>query len=220
MIKKVLIAEDHESINISVQKTVEELNIAPPDHVYYCDDALAKIQHALKKGEPYDLLITDLYFEKDENKQKIPDGFSLIPAVRQLQPDIKILVFSAEQKPSVIEPLYDDLHIDGYVQKARHDMKELNAAFEMIAKNQCYRPRQLTKVARQIGHNYTDYDKTILSLLAEGMRQNQIPEYLRKNKIRPSSLSSLEKRLNQIKETEGFTNNEQLVLFCKKWGII
>jgi len=31
MIKKVLIAEDHESSNISIQKTLEEMEIPDPD---------------------------------------------------------------------------------------------------------------------------------------------------------------------------------------------
>jgi len=65
MIKKVLIAEDHESANISVQKTLEEMNIEVADYVYYCDDALVRVQKAMEKGEPYDLLITDLYFDAD-----------------------------------------------------------------------------------------------------------------------------------------------------------
>jgi two-component system capsular synthesis response regulator RcsB len=44
MINKVLIAEDHESANFSVQKTLEDLGVSDPDHVFYCDDALLKIQ--------------------------------------------------------------------------------------------------------------------------------------------------------------------------------
>ena len=57
MFKKILIAEDHESINISVQKTLEDLNIPIVDYVYYCDDAIGKIQKALREKQPYDLLI-------------------------------------------------------------------------------------------------------------------------------------------------------------------
>ena len=65
MIKKVLIAEDHESANISVQKTLDEMGILDPDYVYYCDDALVRVQKAMEAGEPYDLLITDLYFDTE-----------------------------------------------------------------------------------------------------------------------------------------------------------
>ena len=55
MIQKVLIAEDHESANISVQKTLEALQIFQPDYVYHCDDAALKIKKALQAGDPYHL---------------------------------------------------------------------------------------------------------------------------------------------------------------------
>ncbi len=44
MFKKVLIAEDFESFNISVQKAVEELKIETVDNVHYCDDAWMKVK--------------------------------------------------------------------------------------------------------------------------------------------------------------------------------
>jgi two-component system capsular synthesis response regulator RcsB len=221
MIKKVLIAEDHESVNISVQKTMEEFGIAETDYVYYCDDALTKIKRGLQIIQPYDLLITDLYFEEDSRVQKISGGIDLIPAVRAIQPDLKILVFSAENKPSAIEPLFEQLDIDGYVRKARNDSKELMLALETLNNNQRYFPRHLTQL---IGHkntyDFTEYDITIITLLAQGMRQNQIPAYLQENRIRPSGLSSIEKRLNTIKEALDFSKNEQLVAFCKDMGLI
>ncbi|MDR6085665.1 DNA-binding response OmpR family regulator [Chryseobacterium sp. SORGH_AS909] len=65
MFKKILIAEDHESANISVQRTLEELNISKVDYAYYCDDALGKIQKSIREKEPYDLMITDLEYEED-----------------------------------------------------------------------------------------------------------------------------------------------------------
>jgi two-component system capsular synthesis response regulator RcsB len=55
MFKKVLIAEDHESASISVQKTLADLNVAHDikNNVYYCDDALNRIKKALRDQEPY-----------------------------------------------------------------------------------------------------------------------------------------------------------------------
>ena len=71
MIDKVIIAEDHEIANLSIQKAMEELRVQHIDYVYYCDDALNKIRTAKEKVSPYDLLITDLYFEEDGTFQKI-----------------------------------------------------------------------------------------------------------------------------------------------------
>src|ERR1700743_165600 len=112
MIKKVLIAEDYESTNISVQKTLEEMEIEVANHVSYCDDALVRIRKAKEDGDPYDLLITDLYFDEDHRTQQIADGAALVAAVREIQPDLRILVFSAEGKATVIGRLYDVEHVD------------------------------------------------------------------------------------------------------------
>lgn len=220
MIKKVLIAEDHESANISVQKTLEILEVEEVDKVYYCDDALLKITHAKKAGKPYDLLICDLYFEPDGRAQKITGGARLIPAVRDVQPELKVLIFSAENKPAVIDSLFKNHFIDGYVRKARNDAKELQVAFEKISRNQQHYPRHLADLVKhQHSYNFTDLDVLIISLLAEGVPQKNIPEELAKHQIK-ASLSKVEKSLKQMKEVFEYTKNEQLIVFCKDMGII
>ncbi len=221
MIRKVLIAEDHESANASLQKTLEELNILKVDFVFYCDDAMQKIEKNLLSGHSYDLLITDLHFEDDLRAQQLAGGIALISAARKIQPDLKVLVFSAESKPGVIDMLFKIYGIDGYVRKARHDANELKDAIRKIAENQIHIPRQLNHVKQhQHTYNFSEYDITIISLLAEGVPQKNIPSYLKQNNINPSGLSSIEKRLNHIRETLQFYKNEQLVAFCKDMGII
>lgn len=221
MIDKVIIAEDQESANLSVQKTIEEMQVKHIDYVFYCDDALNKIQAAKQKGHPYDLLITDLYFEDDGTAQKIGGGFDLISSARMIQPGIMILVFSAEKRPATINMLFKNYEIDAFVRKARHDAGELKKALEALAKRQQYCPQALTQSIKQVNaFEFTDFDFNIIRLLSQGYQQKQIPGYLKKNNIKPSSLSSIEKRLNQIREEHGFSNNEQLVLFCKETGIL
>lgn len=220
MIKKVLIAEDQESANISIQKTLEVLGIEEVDYVYYCDDALLKITNAKKSGKSYDLLICDLYFEPDERPQKIAGGVKLIPAVREVQPELKVLIFSAENKPAVIDSLFKNQFIDGYVRKARNDAKELQLAVEKISRNQQHYPKHLADLIKnQYSYNFTDLDITIISLLAQGVPQKNIPDSLLENQIK-CSLSSVEKRLKRMKEVLEFTKNEQLIVFCKDMRII
>ncbi len=221
MIQKILIAEDHETANISVQKTLEELGIANPDYVYYCDDALLKIKKAIEAGDSYDLLITDLYFEKDHREQQLNGGEALIEAVRKLQPDIKVLVFSAESKPLLIERLFGQLQIDGYVRKARGDARELMKAINTIKDHQRYIPSLVAELTRhKKAHEFTKYDVTILSLMVAGKKQQEVSDYLKENNINPSGLSSIEKRLKYIKEALDFTTNEQLIAHCIKMGIL
>jgi two-component system capsular synthesis response regulator RcsB len=221
MIDKVIIAEDHESSNLSVQKTMEELGIPQIDYVYYCDDALNKIKSAKQNGQPYDLLITDLYFEDDGSSQKIAGGIDLIKSVRELQPEIMILIFSAEHRPATIDMLFKNYEVDAYVRKARHDARELKTAMESLSKGQPYYPRSLAQLVKQSNsYEFTDFDMTIIRLLAQGYQQKEIPDYLRQRAIKPSSLSIVEKRLKQIRDELDFTKNEQVVLFCKDAGIL
>jgi len=221
MIKRVLIAEDHESANLSIQKTVEELNILQVDYVYYCDDALVRIKKTAQSDKSYDLLITDLYFEKDNQAQQLEGGVQLIGASKQEQPDLKIIVFSAENRPATIEMLYENQDIDGYVRKARNDAKELKLAINHVSQNQRYFPRHVLQLMKQQNtHQFTEYDISIITLLAQGVRQKDIPTYLYQQRFKPSGLSSVEKRLSQIKEVLECSNNEQLIAFCKDMGLI
>ncbi len=221
MIKKVLIAEDYQSVNISVQKTLESMGIPDPEYVAYCDDAFQRIKKALQAQQSYDLLITDLYFEPDHREQVVKNGEDLIAQARKLQPDLKIVVFSATGKPVTIETLFDKHDIDGYVCKGRNDATELAAAIRQVEKNQRYYPRQHRKQIRQKNaHNFTEFDLAIISQLANGVRQKDIPSYLQANNISPSGLSSVEKRLNLIKDAYDFSTNEQLIAFCKDNGIL
>ncbi|WP_300603898.1 response regulator [Niabella sp.] len=221
MIKKILIAEDYESFNLSIQKTLETLQISNPDYVYYCDDALLRIEKALQVNDSYDLLITDLHFEEDHRQQKLTSGEALIAAARNIQPDLKILVFSATGKPATIEALFEKEDIDGYVYKGRNDARELQEALEQIAANRRYFPQQFVQQRRQKNaYELDEFDITILSLMAGGKRQQEISEYLKKNNLKPSGLSSIEKRLNTIKEALDCSTNEQLIAHCVKMRII
>jgi len=221
MFKKVLIAEDHETANISVQKTLKDLGIGRTDYAYYCDDAWLRLRKAMTDGDPYELLITDLSFEEDDREQRLKSGEALVDAALALQPELKVLVFSAEQRPAVIAALFQVHGVHGYVRKARRDAQELRAAIERLSQHKLHYPQEFRQViTQQNAHEFTSYDITVITLLAQGVLQKQIPYHLQEKNIRPSGLSSVEKRLNQIRETLSFTKNEQLVAFCKDMGII
>jgi DNA-binding NarL/FixJ family response regulator len=197
------------------------MGVSDPDYVFYCDDALIRIQKAKEAGEPYDLLITDLYFDADHREQRIKGGADLVDAIRLVQPELRILVFSAEGKASVIASLYTKGAIDGYVRKGRNDAKELKMAIGQIGGDERYFPRFYLQAIRQENvHDFTSYDITLITLMAGGMRQKDIPAYLESHGIKPAGLSSVEKRLNHIREALNFSSNEQLVAYCKERKIV
>jgi DNA-binding NarL/FixJ family response regulator len=220
MFKKILIAEDHESINLSVQKTLEDLNIPNVDYVYYCDDALAKIQKSIRENEPYDLLITDLYYEEDHREQEIKDGRELIQKVKEIQPSLKVIVFSAEHKSGVIDSLFKEYEINGYVRKARNDSKELKKSIASVYIDENYLSLDMKQDVKKFNsYEFSAYDITVVTLLSKGVLQKNIPVHLLEKGIK-YSLSSVEKKLNSLKEDLEVTSNEQLVAFCKDIGII
>lgn len=221
MFKKILIAEDHEMGSYSVQKTLEDLNIPTVDYVYYCDDAISKVQKSIRENAPYDLLITDLSFEEDHREQEIKTGQELIQEIRELQPSIKVIVFSGEHKTGVIENLFSEYQINGYVRKARNDSKELKKSIASVYINENYLSFDLKQEMKKFNnYEFSTYDITLVSLLSKGILQKNIPTQLEERNIRPSSLSSIEKRLNSLKEDLEVNSNEQLVAFCKDIGII
>ncbi|MFC4209910.1 response regulator [Pedobacter lithocola] len=221
MIKKVLIAEDHSMASISIVKIMEDLSIPEILYTYYCDDALMHIRKAIQVEAPFDLLVTDLSFEADHREQHLKNGEQLIASARAIQPSLKVLVFSGEGRPAIIGALYRDLVIDAYVRKGREDSAELNAAMKVIDANKLYMPAEIRRsVNQKNSFEFSTLDVTIVSLLSSGTKQKNIPAFLQANAIKPSGLSSVEKRLSTMREVLGFSNNEQLIAYCKDFGII
>ncbi|REC43772.1 response regulator [Chryseobacterium pennipullorum] len=221
MFKKVLIAEDFESFNISVQKAVEELKIETIDNVHYCDDAWMKVKKGIREKDYYDLLITDLSFDTDHREQSLTNGRELINAVKNDAPNIKVIAFSIESRPDIIENLFTVHQINGFVSKGREDIKELKKAIKAVYNNEKYVSSNIkAAIKNKNAYDFTKFDKILVTLLSKGMIQKHIPDYLKENNIKPSSLSSVEKALNNLKESLGVVNNEQLIAHCKDWGII
>lgn len=220
MFGKVLIAEDHESSNFSVRKVLEELKIPNVDQVFYCDDAFNYIKKALK-SEPYEMLITDLSFEEDDKKQLIKNGRELIKCCREIAPELKIIVFSAEHRLGVIDLLFKELKINAFVRKARSDSQELKKAVEAVYKDQTYVSHNLRLPVKSTNTlEISNYDITLLNLLSEGILQKNIPKKLQEQNIYPNSLSSVEKRINIMKLNFAAKNTEELIAFSKNMGII
>jgi len=221
MFNRVLIAEDQQSTNFWVQQTLKDLDIDNVQYAYYCDDALLRLKNSLRDNAPFDLLITDLSFLDDGREQKINDGADLIKAAKDQQPDLKVLVFSAEPSAAVVSELFQRLAINGYVHKGRTDTLDLKAALETIHKDKKYIPAAFQQAIRHKNtYKFSNYDMAIITQLAKGTHQKKIPAYLKQQGMKATSLSSIEKRLNQIKESLEFTKNEQLIAYCKDRRII
>ncbi|MFW0738996.1 MULTISPECIES: response regulator [unclassified Flavobacterium] len=222
MFKKVLVAEDLDSISIAVIQALEELQVPTIDHVKYCDDGLIKIKKALKDNEPYDLLITDLSFKKDHRKISLNGGEELIEAANEVQPGLKKIVFSIEDKSYRIKSLFFDLGISAYVSKGRNSIAELRKAIEGTFRNE---ERILSS---DLSFNFNEkvlfeiesYDISILKLLAQGYILENISNEFKATSITPNGTSSIEKRINKLKIYFKANNNVHLIAIAKDFGLI
>ena len=222
MFKKVLIAEDLDSISITIVQVLEDLKIPLIDHVKYCDDALIKIKKGIIDNEPYDLLISDLSFKSDHREINLASGEELVAAVNEVQPLIKKIVFSIEDKSYRIKSLFNDYGINAYVTKGRNSINELKKAIERTYRN------EEKILSSDLSFNFNDkslieiesYDISILKLLAQGYTLQNISNEFKTISIAPNGTSSLEKRINKLKIYFKANNNVHLIALAKDFGLV
>lgn len=222
MFKKVLVAEDLDSISIGIIQVLEDLNIPVIDHVKYCDDALIKIKKGITENNAYDLIISDLSFKSDHRKIKLSSGEELIEAVNKVQPSIKKIIFSIEDKSYRIKSLFNDLKINAYVTKGRNSIDELKTAIERTFGN------EERIVSSDLSLSFSDkalieiesYDISILNLLAKGYTLENISKEFKVIALTPNGTSSIEKRINKLKIYFKANNNVHLIAIAKDFGLI
>lgn len=222
MFKKVLVAEDLDSISIAVIQVLEDLKVPIIHHVKYCDDGLLRIKKALLDNDPYDLLITDLSFKTDHRKVNLNSGEDLVEAANEFQPKLKKIVFSIEDKSYRIKSLFADLGINAYVSKGRNSINELRKAIEGTYRN------EEKILSSDLSFTFNDkalieiesYDISILKLLAQGYILENISNEFKASSITPNGTSSIEKRINKLKIYFKANNNVHLIAIAKDFGLV
>ena len=222
MFQKVLIAEDIDIINSGLKATLDKINIAEVVHASYCDEALLKLRRAAVDNIKFDLLISDLSFIEDHHEQQLKTGEDLIKKAREEFPNLKIIVFSVEDKPYRIQNLYKNLAVNAYVWKNRNGEKELGKAIHAIYNSEKFyiSPGLKNAIHPKKAIEISDYDIDVLQLLSEGNSQDNLPNLLEEKGIKPSSKSSIEKRLKFLKEHFNANNPTHLVAIAKDFGLI
>ena len=222
MFKKVLVSEDLDSISIAVIQVLEDLKIPTIHHVKYCDDGLLQIKKALVENAPYDLVISDLSFKSDHRKTVLSSGEDLIEAINAVQPSLKKIVFSIEDKSYRIKSLFNDLNINAYVSKGRNSINELRKAIEGTFKG------EEKILSSDLSFSFNDktlieiesYDISILKLLAQGYILENIASEFKSSSITPNGTSSIEKRINKLKIYFKANNNVHLIAIAKDFGLV
>lgn len=222
MFTKILVAEDLDSINLAVSSTLSDLNICKIDSVKYCDDAFIKIKKAIKENEPYELLVTDLSFKEDFRKNKLNSGEELIAAIKKVQPKIKIIVLSIEEKKYRIRALFELLNINAFILKGRNSMPELKKVIQHVFEsNKPYITSILSCVIQEkTVFKIDNYDILLIEQLAKGIAQEKMDVKFKELGIEPNSKSTIEKRIGKLKDYFKANNTIHLIAIAKDLGII
>jgi len=201
MFQKILIAEDVASINIGIKAILDSLAIPEIAHSDYCYGAYLKAKKAILDQQAFELLICDLSFTPDHRDQKIRSGQELIQLLKKELPNLKIIVFTVEDNSNIVKALWEDVKVDGYVCKGRDGTKELLEAIQSVYNKERFLSTQLKTALKQDNtFILSTYDEQLLQLLAAGYTQDQIELKFKEDGVSPSSRSSIEKRLKDLRE--------------------
>jgi len=221
MYNKVLIVDDHDSVNEGISKLLNDLKITEINRSQYCDDALLKIKKGVLDKKPYDLVITDLSFKKDYRDSEIKTGEELIKILRNKYPSMRIIVYSMDDRLQKVRNLVVNQNINAYICKGRKGLKELEKAIEVTYKGGQFMSMQVESALNdKLDLEITDYDINLIKHLSKGFSQDEISNQLKKDNISPSSLSSIEKNINKLKTQFEAGNTTHLVSIIKDMGLI
>ena len=221
MIRKVLICENIDSVNIGLKKTLSDDFSFQVEQAQYCDKALLMFKNALMDEQPFDLVITDLSLKTNGDSTRTINGEALLREVYALQPEVKSIIYSIEDRPFKIQQYLESLKVDAYVLKGRNSRQHLVEAIQAIQEDDQYLSPELSELLHQTsGLDIDQYDLLLLKSLSEGYSQQEISKQFKKQAITPHSLSSVEKRVNRLKESLSARNIPNLIALSKDMGLI
>jgi len=222
MIKKILIAEDIDSINTGIISILKDRFNFIIEHSNSCDNAYLKIIRALQDEAPYDLLISDLSFKAEGFlTQELKGGEELVAAAKKTQPDLKTIVYTIEDKASLLRRLKEEKQVNGIVLKGQKSLNELCNAIEAVALQKDYFTSEVQAILKNDSTTaIQSYDITLLELLSQGFTQQEISAVLKEKEIKPSSVSAIEKRIGELKHNLKANNSIHMVAIAKDMCLI
>lgn len=222
MFKKVLVVEDLDTVGYGIATMLQnELGVAEVILTQYCDEGYLKFQKALQDGIPFELIVSDLSFVQDHRPSALSSGRALIQKIREQGHHTPIIICTVDENPGMLTQLMDKKTISGYVLKGRDGLSDLKTAITSVFNGQSFISDKMKRLThKKVAFEIKEYDVSILSYLSNGFTQEQIATAFKTKKISPNSLSSIEKRLNKLKDVLKANNNVQLVANAKDIGLI
>jgi DNA-binding NarL/FixJ family response regulator len=221
MFEKVLIVDDHASINNDVFEILSQEGVAQIDKASYCDEAYLKVKRAALDQQSYDLIVTDLLFKQDHRERRLKSGKALVSELRTEFESLPIIVYTQEDHFQTVRILIDELGANAYVCKSRESDKELRKALKNVFVGEPFLSKEVEQALIEKHDNeISEYDLYIVRMIAEGHVQSEIGKHLRQSNMYPNSTSSIEKRLNLLKDQFSARNTTHLISILKDHKLI
>ncbi len=118
-------------------------------------------------------LILDLNFESEDY-----NGFVIAKKVKTFYPKIKIIILTQEAKIDHYEVLFNDINVDGYLDK-QLGVEETLGALKAVMDGETYIDKNI-KAMLEIGKwlNISNREKEVITLLTTGLTQKEIAHSL------------------------------------------
>lgn len=150
----------------------------------------------------------------------IASGEELIALAKQTQPGLKVIAYSVEDRAFTIKNLFNNLHIEAYVQKGRHSISQLKTAIQTVAAGKTYiSPELAGHMKNQTISEIDQYDVQLIRQLSLGIPQEKMEARFRELGITPNSKSTIEKRISKLKDCFMAKNTVHLIAIAKDLGI-
>ncbi len=120
-----------------------------------------------------DIILLDINFESNDYS-----GFTIAKKVKELYPNIKIIILTQQAKIDNYEILFNELNVDGYLDK-QLGIEDTLAALKAVSKGEKYIDKSIESML-QIGKwlDISNREKQIINLLTNGLTQKEIAEQL------------------------------------------
>ncbi|KXH81108.1 response regulator transcription factor [Chryseobacterium kwangjuense] len=183
MNERILIADDHYVVRAGTALVLES---AYPELAIDFAENYEQVKSHLA-AQPYDLLVLDIDMPGTQYKKMIPE-------LKNIQEDLKILVFSGHDKDVAIQYIREGA--EGYLSKQSSE-EEIRGAVKSVVEKGYYYPSELVGLLiqnkqRNPEEKLSAREQEIFHLLASGIGNLEIANKLN---IRMSTVSTYKKRI-------------------------
>jgi len=197
---KILMIDDHPMIIEGYQNTLlftkKENQVLEIDIANNCDEAIAFMDKAVEKENPYHVLFVDISLPPSKDGL-MTSGEDLASYARKVLPNAKIIILTMFNESFRIHNIIKTIDPEGFLIKSDLTSSELASAFQAVLNNPPFYSGTVNSFIRKaIASDIVidEKNRKILHLLSQGVKTKNLVQHL------DISLSAIEKRKKQLRE--------------------